>query len=268
MAHSASEILAGFGKILETKQLNCDKHGPFESRLMGMGNSRPAAWMPCEKCMDEKKAAEQAIEQQNMREQYAKDSLERKLGRASIPPRFAVKTFNDYQVKTKEQQRALRMCKDYADNFEQYRKAGTSILLLGDVGTGKTHLAASIANQVVRETKFTAVYTTASTIVRHVKSTFDKESDLTEGQVYALYSTMDLLVIDEVGVQNATEFELTVMFEVVNSRYEEMMPTMVISNRSIADLPKYLGDRVVDRLREGGGKMVPFDWESARKGIA
>lgn len=268
MAHSASDVLAGFGKTLEKKQLNCDKHGAYESRLVGMGSSRPAVWMPCDKCMEEKKAADQAIEHQNMREQHAKDTLDRKLGRASIPPRFAVKTFADYQAKTKEQQRALRMCKDYADNFEGYRKSGTSILLLGDVGTGKTHLAASIANQVIRETKFTAVYTTASSIVRHVKSTFDKESELTEGQVYALYSTMDLLVIDEIGVQNATEFELTVMFEVVNSRYEEMMPTMVISNRSIADLPKYLGDRVVDRLREGGGKMVPFDWESARRGIA
>jgi len=146
MAHSASEIVAGFGKILETKQLDCEKHGPYESRLMGMGNSRPAAWMPYEKCLDEKKAAELAIEQQQMREQYARDSLERKLGRASIPPRFAVKSFDDYKSDTKEQQRALRMCKDYADNFEQYRKAGTSILLLGDVGTGKTHLAASIAN--------------------------------------------------------------------------------------------------------------------------
>lgn len=264
MVHSASEILAGFGKILETKQVDCDKHGPYESHLMGMGSSRPAAWMPCEKCLDEKKAAEQAVEQQKMREQHVKDSFERKLGRACIPPRFTAKTFDDYQADTKEQQRALRMCKDYADNFEQYRKTGTSILLLGDVGTGKTHLAASIANQVVRETKYSSVYTTASGIVRHVKSTFDKESEMTEGQVYAVYSTMDLLVIDEVGVQNATEFELTVMFEVINSRYEEMMPTMVISNRGIADLPKYLGDRVVDRLREGGGKMVPFDWASQR----
>lgn len=267
MAHSASEILAGFGQVLETKQLGCEKHGPYESRLMGMGSSRPAAWMPCEKCMDEKRESDNAAYQQKIREQIATATLERKLGRACIPPRFAVKTFDDYQADTKEQQRALRMCKDYADNFEEYRKAGTSILLLGDVGTGKTHLAASIANQVVRETRFTAVYTAASSIVRHVKRTFDRDFELSEGQVYALYSEMDLLVIDEVGVQNATEFELTVMFEVVNSRYEEMMPTLVISNRSIEDLPRYLGDRVVDRLREGGGKMVPFDWKSKRRDV-
>ena len=268
MAHSVSELTAQFGQVLEAKNANCEKHGEYLTRLTGMGKTRQAMWTPCTKCLDEKIEQENAAHQQQMREQHAKDSLERKLGRASIPPRFAVKSFEDYKADTKEQQRALRMCKDYADNFEQYRKSGTSILLLGDVGTGKTHLAASIANQVVRETKFTAVYTTASTIVRHVKSTFDKESELTEGQAYGVYSAMDLLVIDEVGVQNATEFELTVMFEVVNSRYEEMLPTLVISNRSIEDLPKFLGDRVVDRLREGGGKMVPFDWKSARRGVA
>ena len=267
MAHSVSELIAGLGVTLDTKELTCETHGPYMSNLMGMGKTRPASWMPCPACLEERSAKRAEEERQADRERFARESLERKIGRACIPPRFAIKTFDDYKADTREQQRALRTCKDYADNFADYHKAGTSILLIGDVGTGKTHLAAATANQIVRDTKFTAVYTTASSIVRHVKSTFDRDSDATESQVYAAYSQMDLLVIDEIGVQNATEFELTVMFEVINSRYEEMLPTMVISNRGIGDLPKYLGDRVVDRLREGGGKMVPFDWKSSRSSV-
>ena len=264
MVHSVSDVFGKFIQTMKVEKRTCEIHGDYEASLIGLGDSRPACWSGCQECVEEKNRLQFEEDARARAIESARASLERKIGRASIPPRFALKTFEDYRAETKEQQRALKTCKDYADKFEQYLGEGKSILLLGGVGTGKTHLASSVANQIVRETKYTAVYSAASTIIRDVKATFDRESQRSESDVYRDYALPDLLIIDEVGVQNATEFELTVMFEVVNARYEAMIPTMVISNRGIGDLPKYLGDRVVDRLREGGGKMVPFDWGSER----
>ncbi|MCY1393192.1 Chromosomal replication initiator protein DnaA [compost metagenome] len=265
MAHSVSEVFGKFGESLREEQRHCEKHGDYTAHMFGMGTSRPAAWTVCEKCMEEKRQEEDRIRREQEVATYQREAMERKIGRACIPPRFADRSFDNYTAETREQKRALFVCKEYADNFGEHRKAGRGILLLGNVGTGKTHLAAAIANHVVRYTKSTALYITAAQIIRHVKGSFDREAQYSETDAYQAFGEPSLLIIDEIGVQNATEFELTVMFEVINLRYEEMRPTIVISNRSIADLPKYLGDRVIDRLRENGGKLVVFDWASARK---
>lgn len=111
---------------------------------------------------------------------------------------------------------------------------------VGTVGTGKTHLATAIGNHVIRRLGMTALYLTASSASRHVKACFGSDSPHTEVQAYAMFESPDLLILDEVGVQNVTEFERTVMFELINSRYEAMKPTIVISNRGKDELPTYM----------------------------
>lgn len=60
------------------------------------------------------------------------------------------------------------------------------MMLLGDVGTGKTHLACSVAQQVIRSFGASARYTMAIEIIRDIKMTFDKKSERTERDVYLL----------------------------------------------------------------------------------
>jgi len=73
-------------------------------------------------------------------------------------------------------------------------------------------------------------------------------------------------VLDEVGVskEQPSDFELTTLFAIINGRYEQMRPTVVISNLDAEQLPVAMGERCVDRLREGNLIVVPFDWESHR----
>jgi len=75
-------------------------------------------------------------------------------------------------------------------------------------------------------------------------------------------------VIDEVGASRDNDFERMSIFEVVNKRYEEMKPTVLVSNLSAAKFEASVGDRTADRLREGGGFVLLFEWESARRGAA
>lgn len=73
-----------------------------------------------------------------------------------------------------------------------------------------------------------------------------------------------LLILDEVGMNLGTEFEQRLFFDVLNERHEAMKPTILISNLNLKDVQAYLGLRVIDRMREDGGKLFVFDWESHR----
>ncbi len=75
---------------------------------------------------------------------------------------------------------------------------------------------------------------------------------------------MDLLIIDEVGSQFGSDTEKLFIFEIIDGRYQEMKPTILISNLDINGIKESIGERCVDRLREGGGSMIAFNWESSR----
>ncbi|MNJ76306.1 DNA replication protein DnaC [compost metagenome] len=64
--------------------------------------------------------------------------------------------------------------------------------------------------------------------------------------------------------EQPSDFELTTLFSIINGRYEQLRPTVVISNLGADQLPVAMGERCVDRLREGNLIVVPFDWESQR----
>lgn len=108
------------------------------------------------------------------------------------------------------------------------------------------------------------MFTSVIRAVRSVKETFGKGVERTEAQVLRDLVEPDLLILDEVGVQFGSDAEKLILFEIINGRYESRRPTIIISNLAIGELEKYLGARAVDRLREGGGKVVVFDWESYR----
>ena len=76
---------------------------------------------------------------------------------------------------------------------------------------------------------------------------------------------LDLLIIDEVGLSFGSDAEVLQLSELLNMRYEDVRPTLIVSNCKSSDLSRYLGDRGVDRLRENGGKVVTFEWESHRE---
>ena len=61
-----------------------------------------------------------------------------------------------------------------------------------------------------------------------------------------------LVVLDDLGRENATDWTGELVYSVVNARYEAMLPTIVTSNRSIADLRAGPYWTVISRLAEGG----------------
>ena len=65
--------------------------------------------------------------------------------------------------------------------------------------------------------------------------------------------------------ESISDFEKQILFDVLNERYEKRKPCILLSNIAPSELSGYLGERVADRLREDGGKLIAFDWESYRR---
>ncbi|MDP0953484.1 hypothetical protein Q6283_29845, partial [Klebsiella pneumoniae] len=66
-----------------------------------------------------------------------------------------------------------------------------------------------------------------------------------------------------VGVQYGTDGEQTILFDILDRRYRDMQPTIILTNQDVKGLQEYIGERTFDRLREVS-RLVTFDWESYR----
>lgn len=257
---TVAPLEAKFG-IVSKELAVCAEHGEYAA-IFRKGNETPTG---CPACADARQREHDAEAQKAMFAKHAAERMERKLGAALIPARFRDRTFESYIATEPKQVKALTICRDYAENFAEHFKAGRCLLLLGNVGTGKTHLATAIANHIMRATTATAVYRTVGGILQHIKGSYDRDSEYSEADAFAAYIKPSLLIIDEVGATKPTEFELASLFNIINGRYEEQLPTVVISNLPAGELSGAMGERCVDRLREGGGIAVGFDWQSARR---
>lgn len=239
----------------------CKDHGEFAGTVSYiLGREFKSHCPECAKIRDQSEAAAKKAQ-----DDFAKKvELSNKLGSAAIPARFTSKTLQGFKATTDRQKRALDICTDYAMNFQSHYRAGRCLMLMGLPGTGKTHLACGIANHLVRETSFTAVYRTVGGMLIELKSTYDRDSERSEATVMRGLITPSLLILDEIGATKPSEFELATLFAVINARYEQELPTVIVSNLPPKGLAGAIGERCVDRLREGGGIVVGFDWESAR----
>lgn len=248
----------GLRKEVRSRDENCEQHGQFVSRNY-LGN----IWSRCPAC--EAIREEQARIEKGENERAKRlEAWQRKIGQSGIPERFHSRTLDTYIAETEGQRKALSFAQKYADEFDVVLKTGRSALFVGKTGTGKTHMACGIALQIMQKQHRTVLFTTVIRAIRRIKDTWAKGAEESEGQAVASFVEPDLLILDEIGVQFGTEFERNMLFDIINERYEKRRPTILMSNLLDQDVKAYLGERVIDRIREDGGRVVPFGWESHR----
>ncbi|HAX1712144.1 TPA: ATP-binding protein [Escherichia coli] len=189
------------------------------------------------------------------------------LDRAGIARRFQDCEFENYQAVNADAQRNLEACRRYVSSWEKCLAAGTSMIMIGNCGTGKNHLAVSMAKNIIRHHLATVEITDVMRLTRAVKNTWRHNSERTEDEVIDHFVSLDLLIIDEVGVQFGTPTEITILQEIINARYESVLPTILISNLTFDQLKESIGERIVDRVTDGGRNCLVFGWESYRAHI-
>lgn len=235
---------------------SCETHGEYAVREFIDGEDVLGV-IPgqCPKCVE----AQRQVEAQ----QKAETEFLRMLADAKVPKRFLACELEGYRASAGTQQ-ALEMISDYVDRWPEQVRTGESLLLIGDVGTGKTHLAVSVVKHVLRTGK-RARYCTVAELLREIRATWKGVGERTESQMLDYFSSVPLLVLDEVGASYGSDNEKVILFDVLNERYERMLPTIVCGNVTKEELIKALDERVIDRLRENGGKLAVLTGKSWRK---
>jgi DNA replication protein DnaC len=236
----------------------CEIHGVFEPKFANlMGKPISTGCPRCQAAREDQRVIEEAAE--------AKRALQARIGNSGIPPRFRDRSFETFQVESAAQHRALNFARAFAEDFASLRCSGRSAVFCGRPGTGKTHLASAIGLRVLTDHNRACVrFATALDAIRSVKDTWRRSASVTEREALAALISPDLLILDEVGVQYGSETEKVILFDVINGRYEDRRPTLLVSNLTAQEIPGVIGERAFDRLREDGGEAVVFDWESRR----
>jgi DNA replication protein DnaC len=252
---------------LGERDASCERHGAYVSRGTRFCG-RAEVWSGCAACVEDERRAE-AERAAAAAAQALKAKLEESMRRSSLPERFVGQTFETYVAETPEQTKALGIVRSFAEDFDRHARAGSTLILSGKPGTGKSHLACA-AIQAIAPKRF-GMYVTTMGLIRMVRETWRKGSERTEADVLDDLARVDLLVIDEVGVQYGTEGEKVILFEILDQRYSYRKPSILLTNLGAPDFKLFIGDRIHDRLRETG-RFVPFEWESyrakARRGAA
>ena len=160
----------------------------------------------------------------------------------------------------------------YAKAMDTVNQGGI-VLLYGGHGTGKTRMAYEIAKKCtpprmnyringVSKT-LPAVYSTAVTMFMDIRASYQPRAEVTEKQIIEELSGAALLVIDEIQERGETDFEDRKLTQIIDARYMDGRPTILISNYSRKDFAKTLSPAVLDRVRENGVGLH-FDWPSHR----
>ena len=157
-----------------------------------------------------------------------------------VPMKFFNASFDTFEVENQEQKENLNKVQQFA-----VAPKNRVLILSGNNGTGKTHLGVSVL------TENEGLFRTSENICIEYDSASDFHSKLTRLEVLKKYISVKMLVIDECGKYTIRQdLERFLLSYIVRNRYENNLPTVLITNGEIKEFIEFLGKAVYDRLVE------------------
>ena len=257
-------------RTLEEATKQCEDHGSYESCLMAHRHPRNEAfWTKCPKCNDEIAEQEEALRQSYEAIVQADPGVEDRLlellvDDSGVPPRYRKARIKDWKSTNPAMEEVGKTIKDYAEGFDIALERGKNLILIGNPGTGKTYAGCALVNEVIYKRDHSASYVTTQEYLARLRSTYQDGAEEREMDVFNAYVSPSLLVLDEVGRHKDSKHAADSLFALIDRRYREVRPTILISNMSKDELKEYLGEAMVSRLRQDG-QMLGFYWEDQRK---
>ena len=234
----------------KTETRVCEKHGPFRCmrvEIFGKGISVGN----CNKCAEERDANAERLKRD--------EEIQNLFKKSTIPPRFSRKSLDTYVPETDRKQQAKETCFAYLRDIQNKLAAGACLTLTGPPGVGKTHLLVGILAGAIRSL-VQVRYVTAVDFLASISGNWAWHGD--NDQAKALIR-VPLLALDEVWSPPADR-DRESLVALVDARYREGRPTLVATNLGWSKMRETLGERLCDRLRDDGGKVLALDGESHR----
>jgi DNA replication protein DnaC len=156
----------------------------------------------------------------------------------------------------------IRMIRRYTQAIDANLDAGKGLWLVGDVGTGKTTLAMLVSKAALEAGRSVAIYSLPR-LLNLIRETLD--SDVGKLDFLDRLAAVDLLHIDDLGVESKTDWVLEQLYSIVNARYEARRAILATTNLTPEKLSEQIGPRTVSRLEEICDHPLPFFGEDKRR---
>lgn len=184
---------------------------------------------------------------------------------SQVGDRYLQADFKNFQMRAGSEN-ALKVSQYYVDKFETFGRE--SLLLWGDPGNGKTHLAAAIHN-ALREKGMVVVFVSMPDLLSKIKATFNRNNKESEEQILRALSICDLLIIDDLGAEKTSDWVEETIFKIIDNRYRRNKPILATSNMAPKELPEQIGkranDRIVEMMQPIENKATSFRREHAKE---
>ena len=224
-------------------------------------------WIDISVCLDCQREEEETEREQKkqellLQERARKENIIANLKRCGIPKIFREVTLDSFVLSDKglypddrhRQNHMMSTVKEFLEDPEC-----TGLVLLGIHGTGKNHIACAIAREVYLSGR-SIYYEKFSQYMRDIKVGWNIKGN--ENDILKPFREPFLLILDEIGRQFGSDTERDYLEEIIDYRYEEELPTILMSNETDgAKFTEYAGARTVSRYARGGGKSILFDWK-------
>lgn len=191
--------------------------------------------------------------------------LAQKKQASNMTPKLAEKTFENFSLRyypvyqyselhQKNYQQlaeaALLACKHFVSDVkaDRYREG---LILEGSIGSGKTHLAAAIANELLDAGK-TVLFLVVPEFLDEIRSSYQDSSDGSEGALMQKAKNVPVLILDDLGAHTYTSWTQSKIFTLLNHRLNYNLPTVITTNLSVEEIGEALGERTASRLLELG----------------
>lgn len=198
-----------------TTQCDCDKRREFE----------------------EKKAAENKA---------AMERVNRLKDASLMGERFQRAKFENFQI-TQYNERNLKLCRRYAERFDEMVAKKQSLLFWGNVGTGKSFAAACIANYLL-DRGVPVMMTSFVKLLSLIQNGDEKEAD-----IISRLNSAKLVIFDDLGAERNTDYALEKIYNIIDSRYQRELPIIFTTNLTITEMKNETDNRykrIYDRVFE------------------
>ena len=166
---------------------------------------------------------------------------------------FSLDIYSENEKVRERMERNLEAAKGYVEDFPKKRG---NLLLIGNTGTGKTHISTAIAREIISR-GYDVIYDSAQNILSdfdddQFRRRFDEEPKSTK------YLECDLLIIDDLGTEFSTQFSVSCLYNLLNTRQNRALATIISTNLSPEELSRKYEDRIYSRIIGSETRILAF----------